>query len=231
MPKHVLLDSQRAQVFEIIKEQGFDPRDFELTNVVYPRARDDVKPILRYRSRKDFYFLFAMDGGHWVSYSPGGDRPVESSRHGPWDEIVPGYLEEWLSNLRREIETPDVWGELERERELLAAVPPAAEEANTPFSPSEQAAIASQLREIKESVRANHELTEGQFQELESRLDYLEGAAARLPRFDWREALKGVLLGLAVEAVVPPEVIRHALVLSLRGLAHLFGGEIPQLPA
>ena len=123
-----------------------------------------------------------------------------------------------------------MWNELEHERKLLAMQ--LSEEAeNTPFAPAEQAVISRQLGEIREYVRTNYELSEAQFAVLENRLTYLEGAAARLPRFDWQEALKGVLLTLAVEAVLPPEVIRQVLVLAMRGLAHLFGGALPELPA
>jgi hypothetical protein len=58
---------------------------------------------------------------------------------------------------------------------------------------------------------------------------YLEDAAARgLGRIDWRNAFVGVMMGVVVEAILPPEVVREVVTLTLRGLAHLFG--LPSLP-
>ena len=102
---------------------------------------------------------------------------------------------------------------------------------NTPFAPSEQAQIIEQLRELREFVRSSYQLSTSQLTAIEKRLDYLAEAATRLGRLDWRNLMVGALLGLIVEAVVPPEPIRAILGLIVRGLGHLFGGGAPpELP-
>jgi hypothetical protein len=94
----------------------------------------------------------------------------------------------------------------------------------------ERVQITTQLREISEYVRSTYDLPVPQQTALDARLDYLEAAAARgLGRIDWRNAFVGVMMGVVVEAILPPDVAREALALALRGLAHLFG--LPQLPA
>ena len=40
----------------------------------------------------------------------------------------------------------------------------------------------------------------------------------------------GAFLSLLLEAIVPPETVREILVLTLRALASLFGGDVPELP-
>jgi alkylhydroperoxidase family enzyme len=87
------------------------------------------------------------------------------------------------------------------------------------------------LEEAKAYVRATHELTEEQYRELESRLDYLKEAAERMPRVDWRNAFVGALLGAVVQAVLPPEPVRDAMNVVLRGLSGIFGGRPPELPS
>lgn len=79
-------------------------------------------------------------------------------------------------------------------------------------------------------MRANHELTGEQYAAIDSRLDYLGEAAKRTPRVDWRNLALGTLLGLVVQVVVPPEPIRDVLFILFRGLADMFGSEIPVLP-
>lgn len=127
----------------------------------------------------------------------------------------------------REYTAPDLWGELERQRELVVGEH---EVENTRFTTAEQEQIAGQLREIKSYVRRTYQLTESQYSAIDDRLDYLEEAASRIGRIDWRNAFVGAFLGAVVQAVLPPEPVRDVLNLTLRGLGGLFGVDIPELP-
>ena len=97
---------------------------------------------------------------------------------------------------------------------------------NTPFSADEQRRIETQLTEAKKFVRATYQLTPGQYEAIDARLDYLVDAAKRgVGRIDWRNALVGSLLSLVITSLVPVEPIQQLLPMVLRGIAALFGGD------
>jgi hypothetical protein len=73
--------------------------------------------------------------------------------------------------------------------------------------------------------------TSDQMRLLEGQLNYLQDAAGRMGRIDWRNAVTGVLLGTIINAVLPGEVARDALLMLLRSVGHMFGHPIPELSA
>jgi hypothetical protein len=221
-----LLTSQKDDVYRVVEEAGFDPREFEWE--VEQLAVGTV-PVLRHTAGFFFQFMVNDRSGHFGYGSPGEQTQSEffETRYGGWEEVLP-LVALWLSYLRREIRAPDLWRELERERELVTSPPSTTE--NTPFTPAEQAQIARQLEEIKGYVRQTHQLTVAQYEAIDVRLDYLTEAATRIGRIDWRTMLLGAFLSLLLAVIVPPEPVRELLVLTLRALAPLFGGGPPELP-
>jgi hypothetical protein len=232
MPEHFLLRSQRNAVLRAIQEAGLNPAEFGWDTIYGDGTMISASvPLLTHRPTQSFY-AFDYDAGrenHHAVYVPGAGRAQERIVAGDWT-LQLAHVARWLENLKREYEAPDLWGELGRQREVVAGEPAEDERENTPFTPEEQAEITAQLRELKEYLRANHQLTGQQMRAIESRLDYLADAARRLGRFDWRQTLVGTLLGLVVQAVVPSEPIQDALALIGRGLGHLFGGGLGELP-
>ncbi len=61
---------------------------------------------------------------------------------------VPERVQRWAEEVKHDVDTPDLWAELQREREILTGARYAAVE-NTLFTPDEQAEIAAQLQEIR----------------------------------------------------------------------------------
>lgn len=232
-PTPVLLPSQRREIFEAIRESDFDPRQFELSDDGRQDTMGKLAEIVhtpshywfRIRERGGMY----EDSGWQVEISPATETHTGATNIGPWDEVVVPVLRHWLELLGRELDAgEDPWEQIKRQREIVAAEPGGVE--NTPFSETERAQISTQLREIKEYLRSAQSLGEAQMAAIDSRLEYLEEAAGRMGRVDWRNAFVGVMLGLVVEAVAPPEAVREVLSLALRGLSHLFGGALPELP-
>jgi hypothetical protein len=101
---------------------------------------------------------------------------------------------------------------------------------NTPFTADEQQQIAQQLDEVRAYVKETYELSGDQRRLLEGQLDYLQDAASRIGRIDWRNAVTGVLLGTVVNAALPGEAVRDALLMLLRSVGHMFGHPMPELP-
>jgi hypothetical protein len=235
VPQHFLLRSQQNEVFHAIQEAGLNPADFkwdevqtEITQLGLGQDQMLVPFLVHTPTRSFFKFDFDANvaiGGHYAIFLPARQKPKDVVEVGDWS-YMPGWVKTWGGYIKREFDVPNLWAELQRQGELVSG---SLEIENTLFTREEQAQISQQLGELKEYVRATYELTQPQLQALGSRLDYLEDAARRLPRIDWRNALVGALLGLVLNAAIPPEPIRDALGSLLRGLSHMFGG-LPKLP-
>jgi hypothetical protein len=78
----------------------------------------------------------------------------------------------WLGRLKLDVDTPDLWAEVQRERALLAAVSDEAIE-NTPFTPAEHEEIAEQLQELKNYQTRALSLSEEQVRLLDDSHRYL----------------------------------------------------------
>ncbi len=233
-----LLQSQQNDVFRAIQEAGLNPAEFdwvtmrtEATQIGPGGERIDVPALMHHDAGA--YFKFDMNLNRTppqaVSfYTPGYDSPRDLRVTSSWADQL-GYVRSWLEYLKREYHGPDLWAELHAQRELLTGLAEAAE-SNAPFSADEQAEIARKLNEAKIYVRRTRELTAAQYEAIESRLDYLVEAAGRQGRLDWRNTFIGALVGAVIQAELPPEPVQDALNLALRGLSHLFGVHIPELP-
>ena len=137
----------------------------------------------------------------------------------------------WAQQVKEDVDTPDLWAGLQREREILTGARYEDVE-NTPFTSDEQAAIAEHLRQTKEYVTRKYSLSDAQVLHLEAKLDDIAAAAGRVGRKDWTLLVCGALLGAFVQGILPPEVVQDILRTTLDGLGSLFGGGggPPELP-
>lgn len=150
-----------------------------------------------------------------------------------WPTVVE-RIELWAHNVKEDVNTPDLWAELQREREILTGARYEDVE-NTPFTSDEQAEIAEQLQQIKYFVKETYALSGAQMLSLEAGLDDLKVAAGRIGRKDWRLLFLGVILNLVFVVLLPPEAVHGIIAMAADGLDHLFGGggsppELPPLP-
>jgi hypothetical protein len=134
----------------------------------------------------------------------------------------------WLELVKAEHEAPDLWAEVGRDQEIVAAITDG--DQNTPFTDHEQEQIALQLHELRELLRGRYHLDGAPLAELEERISYLEAASRRLGRIDWRQILVSQLFALVARAVLPQDAFQEAVQFLAHGLGHLFGGGPPQLP-
>ncbi|MBA2554459.1 MAG: hypothetical protein H0V10_12390, partial [Geodermatophilaceae bacterium] len=109
---------------------------------------------------------------------------------------MPELVQHWAGDVKRDLDTPDLWADLRRRQVLLTS---AGYEAigNTPFTPDEQLEVAAQLLEIKEYVKATSSLTSEQTLLVEAWFNEAEAATRRLGRKDWLLLFLGVVLSTA----------------------------------
>ena len=209
---------KRNDVYKAIEGVGLDPRDFDL---------DDVGAEVGIKHRwSESYFIVGGGPGHYKGTYVVGDAPEWPYEVYSWQALIP-RIERWLGDVKRDLETPDLWAELRRDAELLGAASGGPAE-NTPFTPDEQEEIAGQLQALRDHVRRTYSLSEPQLRLLDEKLDYLVEATRRLGRTDWRAVFVGVMCTFVLSAALPPQSAPHILLTLLHGIGHLYG--FPQLP-
>jgi len=137
---------QRNAIFEAVVAGGLDARECTLD---YDDAGGRIT-----HAPSESYFLLEGDPGHYTStmaVSKDLPRPLE---HYTWP-TVEERIQRWAEEVKRDVETPDLWAQLQREREILTGARYEDVE-NTPFTSDEQAEIAEQLRQIKEFVKETY---------------------------------------------------------------------------
>jgi hypothetical protein len=215
----MLTTRQRNEIFETIAASGLDPASCELADhdfgvgsqvdLLHPPTRSRF--ITWHPQRFDMYSATV-----YVSNAQQVGCASVS-----WAELLV-TLAAWAAEVRCEMDTPDLWAELTRVPQVLAASQ-ATDASNAPFTPDEQSEIARRLDEIKKFVRERFELTDEQLAVIDQRLDDAEEASKRLGRKDWVAMFYGAVMSTFMTDAVPPNVIQTVLITVVHGIAHIFG--------
>jgi hypothetical protein len=224
---------ERNRVYLAIKRAGLDPSTCALTenarrrvvnlNVRHIETGSYIEIELTQRTR---YFNSV---NQYVPQS----GPKGTTSYPDWEGLSRG-IEEWAREIlnytrrvreaeeraRAEEAMPDLWS-LPADWEM----PKNQQYPNTPFTPQEQAQIASQLREIKDYVKKTYDLTDTQTMRLEERFNQAEEASRRMGRKDWFLLFSGVVLTLIVSDLVPASVVQHVFGMVVHELGHLFSND------
>jgi hypothetical protein len=216
----VLSKFQRNKVFEAIQGAGLSPEEFDWKDGA-------SESTLRHLS-SGAYFVFGGGSGRYASRYRAGDFSIEE-RTGLSDFGLMQQVEFWLSSVKLDISTPDLWAQLQGRAELFGSTSAESGE-NTPFSAAEQAGIAEQLRELKDQVSHTYSLSGPQMRLLEEKLDGLAAAAGRVGRKDWVLMAGGVMLGYVLTAALPPEAAREILGTLIMSIDHVLGFGPQELP-
>ena len=211
---------QRNDVFKAIRGAGFSPEDFG-----FEWATSADESSCRHLQSGSRFVVWGVAGDYNTWWSA-GDEPVWERDKLSWTGVMK-QVEFWLSAVKRDVETPDLWAQLQRERELVAAVSDQAND-NTPFTAAEREEIAEQLRELKDHLGRVHSLSEEQARLLDERIAYLVDAASRVGRKDWLLIAAGVIFSYVLAAALPPDSATHIVGTLLTSIGHiLWGGHPP----
>jgi hypothetical protein len=211
---------QRNEIFKAVQAAGLSPEEFG-----WDVGADESS--LRHLP-SGAYFVFGGVAGNYVSRYQAVDGPVEERTELSQYRLMQ-QVEFWLGAVKREIETPDLWAQLQREAELFG---PVSDDAmgNTSLTTAEQKDIAGKLRELKDYISRTYSLSELQTQRLEEKFDYLTAAASRVGRKDWLFLAAGVMVSYFVEMALPPEVAKGILKTLLASIGNILGSGPLGLP-
>jgi hypothetical protein len=218
-----LMRFQQNALFDAIAGSGLDTDDFAL-------ATEEGATYVRHWPSKSAFSISTPDGvsfyGNYKVGAAGWYRyePTE------WQLLLIDHFDPWIRLVKREAETPDKWEMLRTASEFLDRLGEA-ELINTPFTPAEQSQIADTLNEIKNYLIESRSLSEAQTESIKQKIEHAERASEHFGRKDWLGMLLGILLSVALSAVLPPDAIQQIFLMAGHGLGHLFGGPGPgQLP-
>lgn len=159
--------------------------------------------------------------------SPGRNE-ISLSRYGTdgvlWSDDTKIIVQEWLNNLKQEIEAPDLWELAHEENNLLDSVGKTSTLENTPFSEDEQLLISSKILEIGNFLINTQGLNVHQQQTVKKQLEYLVDSSKRLGRKDWMNIGIGALFSLAMQLYLPAEPSRQLLHMFSTFFRHLISG-------
>ena len=222
---------QRNEIFEALQAKGVDPGDCELA--AYKKTLlKFARLVIRHAPTNSMFELGLGPDRYEFSWhvheGPTSEIVSESSI---WKEVL-DQLGYWAQEVQYVNETPDLWAELKRTPQILAAVEQW-ESSNEPFTADEQAEISNRLDEVKQLVREKFELTDGQLSAMDRRLDDVKEAAKHSNRKTWLYTFYGAVMSTFMTDEIPPHVIQTIVTAVLHGISHLFGigGPPPVIPA
>jgi hypothetical protein len=215
-PPPLLQKWYRNDIIEATQAAGLDPRQFDLS---------DSGTEARWKHRwSASCFIIGGRAGHYVGQYVVGDSPAAWPYEVySWD-AVKERVTLWLRHVKLDLDTPDLWAELQHEAELLGGSSNKEIE-NTLFTPDEQKEIARRLNQLAKDVSHALSLSGAQIQALDEKIDYLVKASSRLGRKDWLNNFIGVTLPFVLAATLAPEAAR-ALFLTLLQAIGLFYPEL-----
>jgi hypothetical protein len=198
-----LLKSQANQVFGALNDNGWNPADFEWQDIASVASRGEPISKLVHKP-SGYYFTFDnAAGGFFSVFSPAAERESGAESFGSFS-IQLGGLIRWLSWLKRETETPDLWGAISQQDNLIESA--TSDMDNTPFTANEKTYILSGLNEIKQHLVTAHKLDP---ELVEGHIKYLVESSDRLGRKDWKNLLLATIVSIVMSGALPSESVRE----------------------
>lgn len=208
---------QLAQFADEARKRGLDPADFILAEVhqkgypnEYTQSRVTHKPT-------DAWFLFRLGyelSEWWPDQLKGGEARGPATN---WAEQL-NHAKAWLDVVRNEHETPDFWGAASGQRAFIV------DEPSGKFTKEERTQIKRALPELGQFIaQSAAPATADDVARIETRIEHLVGAVDRLDRLDFKNALLGTLVSIAVELGLKTESARGIWAFATSQFAAILG--------
>ena len=217
-----ILRSQRNDIMSLIADAGLEPREFRWEHVHSRRSAGDQLDRLAHLPTGYFYDFDNLNGSsqqHLATFAPGATTHEERQNPGSWPFQL-GYVAQWLSYVKRELDAPPLWEQLALGQPLLEVPLEAAED--RPFARDEQEAVRERLEEVREYLR--RELAPGTMPAIEAQLARLEAALGTMGRVSWLQWAVGIMYTLIWGGLMAPEQARTVLHILGQAFQRLIGG-------
>ena len=182
MYEYKLLKSQRNQVLDLIKSIGLDSFNFSWSMTDSVNEVETSVPLLEYEDG-EYYFQFdTLSEKQYSAYSPGQNGADETKYPGTWD-LQLRDVAVWLSCLKKELDEPDLWDEIEKYRieedsDVLAHI------VNEPFTANQAEQIQIGILKVRSYLEEFTKGNDAQKAFVNEQLNYLVDAAKRQGKRD-----------------------------------------------
>jgi len=207
MPHIDLLQSQKNEVFKMIRGCGLDPINFEWHEYSPGSHLGTTVPLLSYAGTEYFFAFDVSRRVHNAIFSLGTDRLVEEVESPGWSDQY-ASVSRWLDCLKRELNEPDLWNSVSQyQLPDGTAVDPSVQ--NGPFTIPEANQLTEGIKEMRRYLEDEFDGGEDGRKLINEKLDYLVEAVARQGRKDWFYTAMGVVLTLAAELALRSDQARQ----------------------
>ena len=224
----LLLKSQKALLFDIIKTNRLDPANFTIGEEESTRRKGEKINAVSLKGT-EYYFAFDWDSHgntFYVFYSPGQETPLEEGPAGDWNYTCHTFAQ-WLSFLSREMETYDPWEQL-AEYSQLVEVSPARDMPNNAFTFPELEGIWKGLTAIQATLLEHAGNSAERQQFITGQISYLIESSKRMGRKDWLVLAIGTFVGIVSNMALSADVT-HQIFNQLKDVLAGFVELIPRL--
>ena len=220
-----MLRHHRNALFEDILATGLDPADFgvedrhgdhdHMETVIYYKQEDELLFVAR-SPNEDFYkfeYSYSLFSPGYVLRGPfPGDKyvDIEAVR-----ETFRVWLEREVKRARDNRLVPDFWTSATAAEALVKETPEAGQ---APFTEAELAQIELGILEFRRLLVESFQPTAERIEEIDKRLQYLQDAAHRLNRFDWKGVAVTTLISVSTALSLNTEQGRKVFELFLQAL-------------
>ncbi|MGC3990206.1 MAG: hypothetical protein QM796_11090 [Chthoniobacteraceae bacterium] len=204
-----LMTSQKAQLYEILVHNGFDPMDFEMRDQMENRSRMPGEIVAHKRS--DYYFWvfrnssdYSSSGPFIAEYSPGSQMLKEATECYDWHHVCVVFAQSFLHYFNREIKTINPWETAKAFANKVHLLPKYAND-DAPISSEEREAIWKALGAIQATLLEHVGKSAEKADFIVSQIQLLKDASEKFGKKDYLMLLYSALIGITTTVSVPPE--------------------------
>lgn len=224
MKSYLLLPSQRAEIFKILKRAEIDPALIIWRRPTSRHCREEIDVLTLPSVGFSFSFDWWTDGKRFSEYSPGSETVYDSATFRSWDQQFDGFRD-WCLFVRRELKSEDPWADLERQKINFGLVVDDQTTAQ-PFTVSEYKKILQTTQVIQALLITYAKESLAAQEQIKASIARLEAAAETQDRRSWFQQAVGLIISTAVSLALAPEQTKElfkALKDGLQGVIHLIG--------
>lgn len=209
-----LMTTERDNMFRVIEHVGLATSCFqwrELKNYMEPSEYGSswTKASVLVHVPSEYFYTF---GKYVDQFSPGRTDRVESkslyeySNSDKWSSRWQS-VETWITRLKEEIDAPDLWSQLLKDREVYQLASSTVQPGDV-FTAQDKHYVAQQFRQIQNQLSTVHRLQEQQVQAMNQKFGEIVEGMNRFGKKDWLNWAIGALTGFALNAAFSPAAAR-----------------------
>lgn len=204
--KRLILNSQKTIAFDLIALNKLNVTDFAWDETASVVRTDTTVSRIRHKE-SDFYFIFdhgrdSPYGSHYYERSPGETSMTDRGYPGGW-ELQETAFREWISYLKREIDSPDPWLGISGHNELESVF--ADSPLNDPLTKEESEKVANAIADFRAYLREREELDEARWNQIDEKLNLIITSSTTIRRKEWILLALGGLVSIFTSGVFAPE--------------------------